>query len=108
MPSLGYFYQYLQKKEQTLEIDIMLVVRVPVLSLQMTVVHPSVSTEGSVRTIAFSFAILFVPSAKQLNLKPKQFRSSCSSFAMGMLEMGQIGTSTKVHTAAVCIFLVVQ
>jgi hypothetical protein len=42
------------------------VVRVPVLSLQMTVVHPSVSTEGSVRTIAFSFAILFVPSAKQV------------------------------------------
>jgi uncharacterized protein (DUF736 family) len=85
----------------------MLVVRVPVLSLQMTVVHPSVSTEGSVRTIAFSFAILFVPSAKQLNLKAKQFRSICSSFAMGVLEMGHIGTSTKVHTA-VCIFFVVQ
>jgi len=37
--------------------DIWLVVRVPVLSEQMTVVQPSVSTLGSFRTIAFRFAI---------------------------------------------------
>lgn len=34
-----------------------MVVRVPVLSEQMTVVQPSVSTLGSFRTIAFRFAI---------------------------------------------------
>ena len=37
--------------------DIWLVVSVPVLSEQMTVVHPSVSTLGSFRTIALRFAI---------------------------------------------------
>ena len=35
--------------------------RVPVLSEQMTDVHPSVSTDGRLRTIAFFFAILRVP-----------------------------------------------
>jgi hypothetical protein len=50
----------------TFEIDIMFVVSVPVLSVQMTVVQPKVSTEGRDRTIAFSRAILFVPSAKHL------------------------------------------
>lgn len=34
--------------------------------LQMTVVHPSVSTEGSVRTIAWRCAILRVPNARQV------------------------------------------
>jgi hypothetical protein len=33
--------------------DIMLVVRVPVLSEQITEVHPRVSTEGRDRTMAF-------------------------------------------------------
>jgi len=37
------------------------VVRVPVLSVQMTDVHPSVSTDGSFRTITFFSAILLVP-----------------------------------------------
>lgn len=50
----------------TLETDIMFVVSVPVLSVQMTVVQPKVSTEGRDRTIAFSRAILFVPRAKHL------------------------------------------
>mmetsp|Transcript_27319 Transcript_27319/g.76282 ORF Transcript_27319/g.76282 Transcript_27319/m.76282 type:complete len:268 (-) Transcript_27319:936-1739(-) len=45
--------------------DIWLVVRVPVLSLQMTEVQPSVSTDGSLRTMAFFFAILRVPRARQ-------------------------------------------
>jgi hypothetical protein len=36
---------------------IWLVVRVPVLSEQMTVVQPSVSTDGSFLTIALRFAI---------------------------------------------------
>ena len=36
-------------------------VRVPVLSEQITEVQPSVSTEGRLRTIAFRFAILRVP-----------------------------------------------
>ena len=41
-------------------------VRVPVLSEQMTVVQPSVSTEGKLRTIAFCFAIFLVPRARQV------------------------------------------
>ena len=44
----------------------MFVVRVPVLSLQITVVHPNVSTEGSDLTMAFKRAILLVPRAKHL------------------------------------------
>lgn len=44
----------------------MFVVRVPVLSLQITVVQPKVSTEGKDLTIAFIRAILFVPRAKHL------------------------------------------
>jgi len=47
----------------------MFVVRVPVLSLQITVVHPNVSTEGSDLTMAFKRAILFVPRAKHLEEK---------------------------------------
>lgn len=46
----------------------MLVVKVPVLSLQITVVQPKVSTEGKDLTMAFSRAILFVPSAKHLKV----------------------------------------
>lgn len=53
----------------TLEIDIIFVVNVPVLSLHITVVHPSVSTDVNVRTMAFSLAILLVPSAKHLDTK---------------------------------------
>ena len=59
----------IRKKEWdsiTLETDIILVVRVPVLSLQITVVQPNVSTEGNDLTIAFKRAILLVPSAKHL------------------------------------------
>ena len=41
------------------------VVSVPVLSEQMTVVQPSVSTEGSFRMMALRFTIFLVPSAKQ-------------------------------------------
>jgi hypothetical protein len=47
----------------------MFVVRVPVLSLQMTVVHPNVSTEGRDLTMAFRRAILLVPRAKHLQAK---------------------------------------
>lgn len=50
----------------TLQTDIWLVVRVPVLSEQMTEVQPSVSTDGSERTMAFFRAIRRVPSAKQV------------------------------------------
>lgn len=50
----------------TFATDIILVVRVPVLSLQITVVQPNVSTDGKDLTIALIRAILFVPSAKHL------------------------------------------
>jgi len=42
------------------------VVRVPVLSEQITVVDPSVSTEGRERTIAFFLAIFMVPRARHV------------------------------------------
>lgn len=50
----------------TLQTDIWLVVRVPVLSEQMTEVQPRVSTEGKLLTIAFFFAIRRVPKARQV------------------------------------------
>ncbi len=43
-----------------------MVVNVPVLSEQITDVQPSVSTDGSERTIAFFFAIRRVPNARQV------------------------------------------
>merc|ERR1719309_540130 len=49
-----------------LQMDIMLVVRVPVLSEQMTEVQPRVSTDGKDRTMAFFAAILRVPRARQV------------------------------------------
>lgn len=49
-----------------LQTDIWLVVRVPVLSEQMTEVQPRVSTEGRLLTMAFFFAIRRVPKAKQV------------------------------------------
>ena len=45
---------------------IWLVVSVPVLSEQMMVVHPRVSTDGSVRTMAFCLAI-FLPQGKRVH-----------------------------------------
>ena len=52
-------------KKQTLDTLIWLVVKVPVLSEQMTLVQPRVSTLGKFLTIAFFCAIFFVPRAKQ-------------------------------------------
>ncbi len=50
----------------TLRADIMLVVRVPVLSEQITDVHPRVSTDCSFLTMAFFLAIRRVPRARQV------------------------------------------
>ena len=58
----------------------MLVVSVPVLSEQMTEVHPSVSTDGKDRTIAFFLAIRRVPRAKHVVItagKPKSIKINC-------------------------------
>ena len=52
-------------RQATATTVIWLVVSVPVLSEQMTVVQPRVSTEGSLRTMALRFAILRVPRARQ-------------------------------------------
>lgn len=43
-----------------------MLVKVPVLSEQITVVQPKVSTEGSFLTIAFYLAILLDPKARQV------------------------------------------
>merc|ERR1711981_157568 len=53
-------------KTNILQTDIMFVVRVPVLSEQMTEVQPRVSTDGKDLTIAFFLAILRVPRARQV------------------------------------------
>lgn len=53
-------------KALTRQTDIWLVVRVPVLSEQITEVQPSVSTDGRLRTIAFFFAMRRVPRARQV------------------------------------------
>lgn len=57
----------------TFETDIILVVRVPVLSLQITVVQPKVSTDGNDLTIAFNRAIRLVPRARHL-LTPREIK----------------------------------
>ena len=51
---------------KSLQMDIMLVVRVPVLSEQMTEVQPRVSTDGRDLTMAFFLAIRRVPRARQV------------------------------------------
>ena len=48
----------------SLQMDIMLVVRVPVLSEQMTEVQPRVSTDGRDLTIAFWTNIIIYPSLR--------------------------------------------
>lgn len=50
----------------TLVTHIWLVVRVPVLSEQMTDVQPRVSTEGRLLTMAFFLAMRRVPRARQV------------------------------------------
>ncbi|KAF3841268.1 hypothetical protein F7725_007130 [Dissostichus mawsoni] len=50
----------------TLQTDIWLVVRVPVLSEQITEVQPRVSTDGRLRTMAFFLAMRRVPRARQV------------------------------------------
>ena len=46
--------------------DIWLVVKVPVLSEQITEVQPKVSTDGRERTMEFFLAIRLVPKARQV------------------------------------------
>ena len=65
--------------------DIWLVVRVPVLSEQITEVHPSVSTLCSFRTMAFFLAILRVPSARQVVItagRPSGMAATASATAI--------------------------
>ena len=49
---------------RTCETVMLLVVRVPVLSEQMTSAQPRASTVGSLRTTAFRLAILMTPKAR--------------------------------------------
>ena len=64
MPSEGVCGR--EARALTRHTDIWLVVSVPVLSEQMTEVQPSVSTDGSERTMAFFLAMRRVPSARQV------------------------------------------
>jgi hypothetical protein len=62
--------------------DIWLVVKVPVLSEQTTVVQPNVSTLGSFLTRAFFCAIFLVPSAKHVVItagKPSGIAATASA-----------------------------
>lgn len=63
---LLFFIAYFIEEILTLVTHIWLVVRVPVLSEQMTEVQPRVSTEGRLLTMAFFLAIRRVPRAKQV------------------------------------------
>jgi len=70
---------------QTLQTDIWLVVRVPVLSEQMTDVQPSVSTDGRLRTIAFFLAIRRVPRARHVVMtagRPSGIAATASATAI--------------------------
>jgi len=70
---------------QTLQTDIWLVVRVPVLSEQMIDVQPSVSTDGRLRTIAFFLAIRRVPSARHVVMtagRPSGIAATASATAI--------------------------
>ena len=61
------------------------VVNVPVLSEQITEVHPKVSTDGSFLTIAFCFAIFLVPSAKHVVItagKPSGIAATANATAI--------------------------
>jgi hypothetical protein len=65
--------------------DMLFVVSVPVLSEQITDVHPSVSTDCSLRTMAFFFAIFLVPSARQVVMtagKPSGIAATASATAI--------------------------
>ena len=53
---------------ETLHTDILFVVNVPVLSEQMTLVQPSVSTDNRLLTIAFFLAIRLVPNIIRYNI----------------------------------------
>ena len=68
VPSISYSWRVLADSSttKTFETDIWLVVNVPVLSEQMTLVDPSVSTLGRLLTMAFLAAIFRVPSARQV------------------------------------------
>jgi len=69
----------------TRQTDIWLVVRVPVLSEQMTDVQPRVSTEGRLRTIAFFFAMRRVPKARQVVMtagRPSGIAATASATAI--------------------------
>lgn len=63
---IGNYVNCLYKSNRTLLTDIWLVVRVPVLSEQMTDVQPKVSTEGRDLTMAFFLAIRLVPGDKNI------------------------------------------
>mgnify|MGYP004054141973 CR=1 FL=1 len=70
---------------QNLTALIWFVVNVPVLSEQMTEVHPKVSTEGSFLTMAFCFAIFLVPSAKHVVItagKPSGIAATANATAI--------------------------
>ena len=70
---------------RTLQTDIWLVVRVPVLSEQMTDVQPSVSTDGRLRTMAFFLAMRRVPRARQVVMtagRPSGMAATASATAI--------------------------
>jgi hypothetical protein len=68
-----------------LQTDIWLVVKVPVLSEQMTLVQPRVSTDGSDLTMQFFLAIRLVPRARQVVMtagRPSGMAATASATAI--------------------------
>ena len=72
--------------------DIWFVVNVPVLSLQMTLVQPSVSTLGNLRTMAFFFAIFLVPSAKHVVITAGRPSGIAATASAKLLPLAIIGS----------------
>jgi hypothetical protein len=70
---------------ENLMAHIWFLVRVPVLSEQMTVVQPSVSTDGSLLTMALFLAIFLVPRARQVVItagSPSGMAATASAIAI--------------------------
>lgn len=76
---------FMSAMTKTLETDIWFVVRVPVLSEQMTLVDPNVSTLGRLLTMAFLAAIFRVPRARHVVIttaRPSGIAATASATAI--------------------------
>ena len=86
-------------EQRTLATLIWLVVRVPVLSEQIPFVQPRVSTLGRLRTIAFFWAIFFVPSARHAVMTATR-PSGCNALPVQVLPNALLGALPYLRSLA--------